>query len=195
MKSIYLANKYLERFKSQHSQKSSELVMQVRQYLNAQISRSQAYWAKRKAIKMIHDPIVGQYNKLWECAKEIRRIKEDSMVKMLVNMQQPTGEAIFKRFYIYFTACKQGFLDGCKPIIALDTCYLKGPCLRWLIAIVGKMMVRIQLHGVLLKLNPKDARISFWSFFSLILTCIGREARHLYLTSKRHHYNLYICIG
>ena len=33
--------------------------------------------------------------------------------------------------------CKRGFLDGCKPIIGLDACHLKGVVAGQLLAIMG----------------------------------------------------------
>ena len=83
MKSSYLANKYLERFRIQSSWKPSELVMQVRKDLNIQISISQAYWAKRKAMEIINGSTVEQYSRLWDYTEEIRRTNEGSTVKML----------------------------------------------------------------------------------------------------------------
>ncbi|BFG29942.1 hypothetical protein CerSpe_162160 [Prunus speciosa] len=29
--------------------------------------------------------------------------------------------------YICLAACKQGWLEGCRPFIGLDGCYIKGP--------------------------------------------------------------------
>lgn len=33
----------------------------------------------------------------------------------------------FKRFYVCFGPLKEGFLHGCRPLIGLDGCHLKGP--------------------------------------------------------------------
>ncbi|XP_043699907.1 uncharacterized protein LOC122650570 [Telopea speciosissima] len=34
---------------------------------------------------------------------------------------------VFRHLFIYFEACKKGFLNGCRPFIGLDGCHLKGP--------------------------------------------------------------------
>ncbi|CAL8097287.1 unnamed protein product [Prunus armeniaca] len=33
----------------------------------------------------------------------------------------------FQRIYIYLAACLKGFLDGCRPVVCLDECHVKGP--------------------------------------------------------------------
>jgi hypothetical protein len=33
---------------------------------------------------------------------------------------------------------KQGFLEGCRPVIGLDECFLKGPYKGMLLAAVGR---------------------------------------------------------
>ena len=33
----------------------------------------------------------------------------------------------FKRLFICLAAYRSGFLEGCRPVIGLDGCYLKGP--------------------------------------------------------------------
>ena len=32
----------------------------------------------------------------------------------------------FKRCYIAWAVCKQGWRDGCRPVIGLDGCHIKG---------------------------------------------------------------------
>ena len=36
-------------------------------------------------------------------------------------------KAQFQRIYISLGALKKGFLEGCRPFIGLDGCFLKGP--------------------------------------------------------------------
>ncbi|KAL0316886.1 UNVERIFIED_CONTAM: hypothetical protein Sradi_5566800 [Sesamum radiatum] len=43
----------------------------------------------------------------------------------------------FKKIYVCFSALKQGFLGGCRPIIGVDGCHLKGPHGGVLLTVVG----------------------------------------------------------
>ena len=44
---------------------------------------------------------------------------------------------MFKRMYLYFEACKRGFREGCRPLVGMDGCHLKGPVGGQLLTAVG----------------------------------------------------------
>ncbi|KAG8380300.1 hypothetical protein BUALT_Bualt06G0001300 [Buddleja alternifolia] len=48
-----------------------------------------------------------------------------------------SGELRFSYFYVCFKALKDGFLGGCRPIIGVDGCHLKGPHGGILLTAVG----------------------------------------------------------
>ncbi|KAL4586837.1 hypothetical protein LXL04_011482 [Taraxacum kok-saghyz] len=76
--------------------------------------------------------IMKTYNVDWEDSF----LKLDEFREELLNRNQGSVMEIdfdivgnkkrFKRFFICFLACSQGFLAGCRPYIALDACHLKG---------------------------------------------------------------------
>ncbi|KAI5324659.1 hypothetical protein L3X38_033732 [Prunus dulcis] len=39
--------------------------------------------------------------------------------------------------YVCFTGCRQGFLDGCRPIMGVDGCHVKGSYLGQILTAVG----------------------------------------------------------
>ena len=45
----------------------------------------------------------------------------------MTTVEDDEGEDRFERLYICFNACKTGFLSGCKPVVGLDGCHLRGP--------------------------------------------------------------------
>ena len=45
---------------------------------------------------------------------------------------------IFDKFYVCLDACKRGFLDGCRPLIGLDGCFLKGYYKGGLLVVVAQ---------------------------------------------------------
>jgi hypothetical protein len=51
---------------------------------------------------------------------------------------QQDGPPIFHRLYICFDACKRGFKEGCRPMIGLDGCFLKGYFGGQLLIAVGR---------------------------------------------------------
>ena len=51
-----------------------------------------------------------------------------------------TVNDMFKRMYVCLDACKRGFLVGCRPLIGIDGCHLKGIIGGQLLVVVGKDM-------------------------------------------------------
>ncbi|XP_034693874.1 uncharacterized protein LOC117920444 [Vitis riparia] len=96
------------------------------------VTLDQCYKAKRMAFKMIHGAEEKQYERLWDYAAAIRKWNVGSTVKI-----QTTND-VFERMYICLDACKRGFLAGCRPLIGIDGCHLKGTTGGQLLVAVGK---------------------------------------------------------
>jgi hypothetical protein len=45
----------------------------------------------------------------------------------------------FGRIYVSLAAMKKGFLEGCRPIIGVDGCFLKGPFKANYFLLLGEM--------------------------------------------------------
>lgn len=58
-------------------------------------------------------------------------------MKLNVNLM-PDGKNYFSKFYVCFDALKKGWKEGCRKIIGLDGCFLKGICRRVLLCVVGR---------------------------------------------------------
>ena len=43
----------------------------------------------------------------------------------------------FERLYVCLAECKKGWKDGCRPLIGLDGCHVKGPHTGQLLVAVG----------------------------------------------------------
>ena len=125
----FLAKKYVEEFRINPSWGVKEFQAHVMRTHNCTITRNQAYMAKRKALALIRGSKEEQFEMLWDYCAELRRsnpgttciLKLDENPKTMVN-----GRKRFLRLYVCFAACKQGFLAGCRPIIGVDGCHLKG---------------------------------------------------------------------
>ncbi|KAK6779816.1 hypothetical protein RDI58_022000 [Solanum bulbocastanum] len=84
---------------------------------------------------MIDGDIFDQFKLLWNYCNEIVRTNPSTSVYMkLVENEEPCKPERFQRFYICFSACKEGFKSGCRKIVGVDGCWLKGPifCVRHL---------------------------------------------------------------
>ena len=56
----------------------------------------------------------------------IRLNDKGSRVILQIEIEDENAHSKFKRMYIRYNAQKLGFLGGCRPIIGLDRCHLKG---------------------------------------------------------------------
>ena len=48
------------------------------------------------------------------------------------------GKIHFKRFYVCFKAMKEGWSAGCRKVIGLDGCFLRGTCRGELLTAMGR---------------------------------------------------------
>ncbi|KAL7615668.1 uncharacterized protein LOC111917421 [Lactuca sativa] len=109
----------------------------VSQKFGIHVSIGQYRRAKKYALQLIDDTLVEHYAKLWLYAEEIRRSNPGSIVKLDVN-HMPDGKNYFSKFYVCINALKKGWKEGCRKIIGLDGCFLKGICRRVLLCVVGR---------------------------------------------------------
>ncbi|KAL3514952.1 hypothetical protein ACH5RR_021854 [Cinchona calisaya] len=56
---------------------------------------------------------------------------------IIYDIDDISGEERFKRLYICFEALKRGFLEGCRTIVGMDGCHLRGPHQGILLTTVG----------------------------------------------------------
>lgn len=94
--------------------------------------------AKRKALEVIKGSHVAQYAKLWDYVHAVRKAMPDSTIDILLDEPEAGCDGRrFKRIYVCLGPLKKGFTKGCRPIIGLDGCHLKGPYGGQLLTAVG----------------------------------------------------------
>nr|XP_023915130.1 uncharacterized protein LOC112026669 [Quercus suber] len=124
--SSYVVKKFMQEFDKNPNWKVAAIQHHVKQALKIDISDSQVYRAKRKATDLITGDEQLQYGKLRDYAEMIRLNDKGSRVILQTEMEDENAQPKFKRIYIRYNAQKLGFLGGCKPIISLNGCHLKG---------------------------------------------------------------------
>ncbi|KAL0342463.1 UNVERIFIED_CONTAM: hypothetical protein Scaly_1908900 [Sesamum calycinum] len=96
--------------------------------IRCHVSKHQAYRAKRKALNAIEGKAEDQFDQLWDYAAELRASNPRSTVIMaMTEGDDGTDRRKFEKLYVCFDALRQGFLHGCRPVIGVDGCHLKGP--------------------------------------------------------------------
>ncbi|KAL0328004.1 UNVERIFIED_CONTAM: hypothetical protein Scaly_2233000 [Sesamum calycinum] len=126
-KTTLLGGKYEDLFKTDLGRAVKGFRQDAIKDMRVHVSRNQAYMAKWKALKKIEGSSVEQYGRLRDCAEELRRSNPGSTVILNSDLDEFIGVSKFGKFYICFNGLKQGFVSGCRPIVGVDGCHLKGP--------------------------------------------------------------------
>ncbi|KAE8722753.1 hypothetical protein F3Y22_tig00013680pilonHSYRG00033 [Hibiscus syriacus] len=94
------------------------------------VSLSKCLRAKHLAIDMVLGSRKGQDSKIYDYLGELRSSNPGSTTILKLDNR------VFERMHICLQACKEGF-KGCRPIISIDGCHLKGYNGGTLLAAVG----------------------------------------------------------
>ncbi|KAG5521123.1 hypothetical protein RHGRI_033621 [Rhododendron griersonianum] len=124
--SMYLANKYVDSIRSNPNMPLEHLQERVRKDIVVNVSTTQAYRAKRKALDLIEGTHMEQYALLRDYCEEVRRTNPNTTI-IINTIPPPTedGQPTFERLYICLGALKQGMLSGCRRLVCMDACHLK----------------------------------------------------------------------
>ncbi|KAK2635120.1 hypothetical protein Ddye_029912 [Dipteronia dyeriana] len=87
----------------------------------------------RHAVKgMIDGAVKKQYSKLQEYTTEVMRMNPDTTILLKCD-----DNGRFQRMYICLGALKQGWKQGCRPLLGLDGCFTKGYHIGQLLTTIG----------------------------------------------------------
>lgn len=126
--STWLATEYEDEIRMNPTWATQAFHSRVVNDLKCKISLSMIY----RALKKAKDNILGkhemEYAKVFAYANEIKKQMPTSTVKIMSEPAVQGGTTMrFKRFYVCLGPLKEGFVDGCRPLIGLDGCHLRGP--------------------------------------------------------------------
>ncbi|KAJ9552780.1 hypothetical protein OSB04_016825 [Centaurea solstitialis] len=93
--------------------------------------------AKKYALYEIEGSLVEHYAKVWSYGEELRRSNPGSTIKIGVDVML-NGKTYFSKFYVCFKGVKDGWIEGCRRVIGLDGCFLKGVCRGQLLAAIHR---------------------------------------------------------
>ena len=125
-----IAERYLEEFKSNNKWKIRQIVDRVMTDLGIKISYSKAWVARQRAKLMIYGSASEQYGRVWDYGKAVLKYNPESGCKIQVEGIDQPKSPIFLRIFICLAPLRDGFIRGCRPIIGVDGCHLKGRGVR-----------------------------------------------------------------
>ncbi|KAI5444874.1 hypothetical protein KIW84_013231 [Lathyrus oleraceus] len=104
--------------------RSKGIITEPLEKWDVKLSSAQAYMAKIRALELIQSAETEQYAYLRNHVEGMRRFNPNTI--MIVKCGMSDIGPVFERIYVCLETCKVAFAHTCKPLIGIDTCFLKG---------------------------------------------------------------------
>ncbi|KAM1048349.1 hypothetical protein ACFX2C_027574 [Malus domestica] len=131
--SRWLLEHYIDRLRTNLNWDVDDIMAEVRREFNLVVTRNQVFRAKRLAREVIEGIWSNMHD--YGTVEELKKANEGSTIK--VKTQMDGDDILFQRIYVCLVWCKQGFLEGCRPVIGVDCCFIKGPHSGQILTVVG----------------------------------------------------------
>ncbi|KAK8544859.1 hypothetical protein V6N13_003419 [Hibiscus sabdariffa] len=106
--------------------------------LKVDLSRGTCSRAKRWALEEINGRVLYEFTRLFDYAYALRQANSTTNIELMVERPTPFETPKFRRFYVGFTALREGFKKCCRPFLCLDGCFLKGKFKGEILTAVGR---------------------------------------------------------
>ena len=133
----WIAKQFLKQLFVRPKMKAREIKEEVKKKFLCVVSKGQCYRAKKRAFEFLNGKLTEHYARIWDYAAEVKRSNPGSSAEVCVDVKED-GRHVFHRIYICFKAIKEGWRRGCRRVIGLDGCFLKGQCKGELLTAIGR---------------------------------------------------------
>jgi hypothetical protein len=175
MNSKWISKRYMETFRHDIKKPTLALQQEIKSKWNAEVSRMQVYRARRRAAENIQGSHKEQYKKIWDYCKTLKETNVGTTA--LLDVEKPCLDvaATFQRLYVCLTATKTGFKEGCRPLIGLDGCFLKGSYKGHLLSVVSRD-ANDNMYPICVAVVESECKASWSWFLSTLLKDLGEVA-------------------
>jgi hypothetical protein len=177
VKSTWIANKLIDKFRVQPDMQLHVIQNEVKERWRIDVNPSMMYRARIKANKEIYGKHEDQYAALWDYCETLRATNPRSCVVMKVDRTVPEVIPRFQRLYCSLAAMKKGFLEGCKPMIRIDGCFLKGPFKGQLLTAIGRDG-NDNMYPIAYAVVEAETKDSWIWFLETLVSNLGNHERH-----------------
>ncbi|EMS45351.1 MATE efflux family protein 3, chloroplastic [Triticum urartu] len=142
------------------------------------VSKSVAYRARRKAIKVVQGDQKEQYYRLRDYLQAVLDTNPGSrcVVTTFEDPENPAPTPRFKYMFYCLHASKQGFLNGCRPFIGLDGCFIKLTTGQQILAATGRDGNN-NIYPIAFGVVDKEDSESWTWFLTQLRCCIGSGSK------------------
>lgn len=101
-----------------------ELQRRIKDEHKVNISYKRVYYGKDLALKQLHGDWYESFNNLYRFKAAVEEASPGSFV--VIDHEVINEKTKFKRAFFALKACVDGFLNGCRPYLAIDSTFLTG---------------------------------------------------------------------
>ncbi|KAL4309024.1 hypothetical protein GQ457_01G010200 [Hibiscus cannabinus] len=159
--SKFLAKTYLHRWQRDRNYSDKLLRQEAEEDFVATIPRSKCLRARRYAMEILDGSYKEQFSKMYDYLGELRETNPGTRTICKLDAR------LFQRVYVCLDACKKGYTAGCRPMLSLDGCFLKGHYIGYILTAVG-----IDANDGIYPIAyaaVEGENFSSWSWFLLLL--------------------------
>ncbi|XP_015953530.1 uncharacterized protein LOC107477949 [Arachis duranensis] len=133
----WITSKLVKRLLIHPDMKPKQAMEYMIEDYNIQLSGKMISMALKAAKEEVISDEGAQYGKIRDYLMKLHRTNPGSTARLDV-IPQPESLPLFDRLYISLNACKNDFIEGCRPLIGLDSYFLKGYYGGQLLSAVGQ---------------------------------------------------------
>lgn len=169
----WTAHRYMDNVRDQSDLKASALKEMICRDYNVEISLLSCHRTKKMAL----DILLGKQGEQYKHIREFAGV--------LIEWNPSTSAYIardgmfFQRMYVSLAACKRGFLDGCRPLICVDACFLKSRYGGQLHAFIVRD-TNDDIYPIAFAVCECEDRHTWAWFLKLLLDDIGYPREHMW---------------
>ncbi|XP_074347127.1 uncharacterized protein LOC141685953 [Apium graveolens] len=90
------------------------------------------------AFEGVHESLKQHFSRVWDFGHELMKINPNNTVKIAGTRVNDGDINRFQRMYVCYSALKNGWKAGCRPVIGVNGCFLKTVCGGQLLSAVGR---------------------------------------------------------
>ncbi|XP_057795608.1 uncharacterized protein LOC131011788 [Salvia miltiorrhiza] len=133
-----LANYFKEALYRNPRFSSKDMQGHVKDHLKLHVSLGKCKRAKRTILAKLQGSYKEKFNMLVGYIEKVKETNPGSKIELQLSKDElANGMRVFKRLFVMLDACKKNWIGGCRPLISLDSCHLKGVTFGVLLTAVG----------------------------------------------------------
>ncbi|XP_057803236.1 uncharacterized protein LOC131018537 [Salvia miltiorrhiza] len=118
---------------------SKDMQGHVKDHLKLHVSLHKCKRAKKEIICKLEGSYREEFNRLVAYCNIVKECMPGSKMELQLSTEHLQNQRrVFKRIFVLLEPCRLNWIGGCRPIISLDGCHLKGKTFGVLLTAVGK---------------------------------------------------------